>query len=198
MNTNRQTWLHGDTHFDHMNMCEYCGRPENFNELIIYHWKKMIAPDDLVYHIGDVYFGRRSKFFDCIKDLPGVKVLIKGNHDREKDQWYLNHGFVAVMELAVVKVRTKISNHEVLGWRVLLSHTPVRCKVEVQKHGGETVVMPLYNIHGHFHNNTLDKCEEYLTGILTKQHYLFSLEETNYKPILLDRAIEDRLVIQGR
>ena len=86
MSTNRRTWLHGDTHFDHDRMCEYCGRPENFNELIIQHWKKMIAPDDLVYHIGDVYFGRRSKFFDCIKDLPGAKVLIKGNHDREKDQ----------------------------------------------------------------------------------------------------------------
>jgi calcineurin-like phosphoesterase family protein len=183
----RKIWLIGDTHFDHSKMCEYCGRPENFNELIINNWTKMIAPTDLVYHLGDVYFGRKGNFQSCIEFLPGIKILIKGNHDREREQWYLNHGFAAVFNSVIVTVAVKVNNHTIVYQRTLLSHRPmpineVDCSV---------------NIHGHFHNNPLTQCEKGLVSLLTPDHYLFSLEDTNYKPVLLNNAIRDSLLIRG-
>lgn len=122
--TARKTWIISDTHFNHMKMCEYCGRPEDFSQRIVSHWRKMIAPEDLVYHLGDFYLGRRGGFVDYVNMLPGVKILIKGNHDREKSNWYLNRGFVAVMDFAAVVSRTNISENKecFLYTRVLLSH----------------------------------------------------------------------------
>jgi calcineurin-like phosphoesterase family protein len=183
----RKIWLIGDTHFDHSKMCEYCGRPENFNELIINNWNKLIAPTDLVYHLGDVYFGKKGNFQSCIESLPGVKILLKGNHDRERGQWYLNHGFAAVFDSVIVVIATKINNHTMRYQRILLSHKPMTIDVNYC----------LTNIHGHFHNNPLCKCEAELTSLVTWNHYLFSLEKTNYKPILLNNAIRDNLLVQG-
>ena len=49
------------------------------------HWRSMIAPDDLVLIPGDISWAMRLE--DAIPDLqwlhalPGVKVILKGNHD---------------------------------------------------------------------------------------------------------------------
>ncbi len=45
-----------DTHFDHANMIKYCGRPENFNEII---WKglEQIKNNDILIHLGDLCIG---------------------------------------------------------------------------------------------------------------------------------------------
>jgi len=180
----KRTWIIFDTHFCHMNLCKYCNRPSNFNQLIIEHWRKMIASDDLVFHGGDVYFGRKNEFFDCVRDLPGQKILIRGNHDKEKLNWYLNHGFTAVLDFAAVIVKMKESNHQFSYQRVILSHRPI----DIPKLGGYSKTI---NIFGHFHNNPLEKCEKKLVDKLTKNHYLFSLERTNYKPVLLCNAVAD-------
>ena len=110
--TSRKTWIIADTHFDHWKMCEYCGRPKDFMRKTVTHWQKMIAPEDLVYHLGDFYLGRRGRFVEYVNMLPGVKILIKGNHDREKSNWYLNHGFEAVMDSAVVVSRTNMRDRK--------------------------------------------------------------------------------------
>ena len=145
----------------------------------------MIAPKDLVYHLGDFYLGMRGGFVDYVDMLPGVKILIKGNHDREKSNWYLNRGFAAVMDFAAVVIRTnmKEKGEHFLYTRVLLSHRPM----EIPKLGGYKTV----NIHGHFHNHSPEQCEQELVKLLTPDHYLFSLESTKYKPVLLNRAVKD-------
>lgn len=188
----KKIWLIGDTHFDHMNMCKHCGRPENFNQLIVHHWRKMIAPDDLVYHLGDVYFGKRSRFFDCVKELPGQKILIKGNHDKEKTEWYLTHGFVVVFEFASIIAKMKVGKNHIIGMRVLLSHVPTNIP-KFDTYSNTTI-----NIHGHFHNNDITKCEKEMVSKLTKNHYLFSLEETKYKPVLLQNALYESWLFRGK
>jgi len=189
----RHTWIIVDTHFNDTRMCEYCDRPKDFNQRIIYHWRKMIAPEDLVYHLGDFYLGKRGGFTSYVNRLPGVKILIKGNHDREKPDWYLNHGFAAVMDFAAVISRTnmKKKGEYFLYTRVLLSHKPM----EIPKLEGYKTI----NIHGHFHNHSklqIEKAgESGLIKLLTPNNYLFSLESTKYKPVLLNRAVEDGWVI---
>lgn len=104
---------------------------------------------------------------------------------KEKPDWYLNHGFAAVMDFAAVITRTNMRENEehFLYTRVLLSHMPM----EIPKLGGYKTI----NIFGHFHNNSLEKCEKELVKLLTAEHYLFCLEDTEYKPVLLNRAVRD-------
>lgn len=66
-------WIISDTHFSHAKIIEYCNRPfrnvEQMNETIIARWKGAVKPEDVVYHLG-------------ISQLPGKKILIRGNHDK--------------------------------------------------------------------------------------------------------------------
>lgn len=188
----RKTWIISDTHFNHDKMCEYCNRPEDFSRRIVNHWQKMIAPNDLVYHLGDFYLGKRSGFVGYVGMLPGVKILIKGNHDREKSDWYLNRGFVAVMDFAAVMSGTNMrkNGEHFLYTRVLLSHKPMA----IPKFSKYKTI----NIHGHFHDHPPRECgkvEPDIMKLLTPDHYLFSLEGTKYKPVLLNRAVKDGWVI---
>jgi len=58
----RHTWIISDTHFYHDKIVGYCDRPENFTKKTMSHWRKMVAPDDLVYHLGDVFLVERVSF----------------------------------------------------------------------------------------------------------------------------------------
>lgn len=188
----RHTWIISDTHFNHMKMCDYCDRPKDFSRKIVCHWRAMVAPNDLIYHLRGFYLGSRSGFADYVDLLPGVKILIKGNHDREKDDWYLNRGFAAVMNFAAIiaRINVKKNKEHFLYIRVLLSHRPM---IIPQFKKYKTI-----NIHGHFHNSTHAACsiEPEVVARLTSDHYLFSLEDTNYKPVLLNRAVCDGWVQQ--
>lgn len=189
-NKRRHTWIISDTHFYHDKIMGYCDRPENFTQKTMSHWRKMIAPDDLVYHLGDVFFGKGSQFHGCMDSLPGIKILIKGNHDKKNPNWYLHRGFVAVQSYAAILVGTNLrKNGEALEYtRVLLSHKAM----EIPKLEGYKTI----NIFGHFHNSPLEECESERVGILTEDHYLFSLERTKYKPVPLDRAVKDGWVVR--
>ena len=183
------TWIISDTHFYHEAMVSYCGRPKDFGEKIRHHWKRMIAPEDLVYHLGDVYFGRKSQFMDCVSDLPGKKILIKGNHDRNKTEWYLQHGFIAVMQQAMIIANLKVARSRMCGFRCILTHKPVQIPVL------DTYVT--LNIHGHYHNNRTIGWDREVVDMLTKNHKLISMEYTGYKPVLLQNLLFDKGVRCG-
>lgn len=188
----RKIWVIADTHFYHAALVDYCGRPPDFSERIIYHWRKMVLPDDLVYHLGDVYFGPKSKFRECITSLPGQKILIKGNHDRLKTSWYMDNGFVAVMDQATAIINIKVRRGQMCGFRIIFSHRPV--PIPVVEHDKYIT----FNIHGHFHNNKTIKCERKLVDSLTDHHYLLAMEETGYKPILLQNMLLQESLLEGR
>lgn len=183
---NRKTYIIADTHFNHLNIRKYCSRPDNCDELTVRNWKKLVGKDDLIYVLGDVHFGKRSEISDWIENLPGIKILIKGNHDREREQFYLNHGFVAVLDFAVVTIAVKISNHQMRYDKILLSHEPIVIPSE------NRIVA---NIHGHLHNNVIEDWKKEEVQVVTSSHYLFCLEKIGYKPILLNRAIRDGYLI---
>ncbi|MFI0435496.1 MAG: metallophosphoesterase [Parachlamydiaceae bacterium] len=58
---------------------------KNYTEKIEYHWRSLIAHDDLVLIPGDISWGMRIEDarpdLAWIGGLPGTKVMIKGNHD---------------------------------------------------------------------------------------------------------------------
>ena len=79
-----------DTHFFHKNIIEYCNRPfadmVAMNEGLIERWNRRVSPEDTVYHLGDVSFGKFGPTQEIIKRLNGYKILVKGNHDRSHER----------------------------------------------------------------------------------------------------------------
>ena len=81
-------WFTSDIHFGHKNILKFCKRPfatvEEMDETLIRRWQETVEPGDAVYVVGDFSFYRAPKTNDILKQLPGQKFLIKGNHDHSK------------------------------------------------------------------------------------------------------------------
>jgi calcineurin-like phosphoesterase family protein len=129
-----------DTHFGHENILKF--RDSNTNELIrnfsdihdmneymVDRWNKTVNDDDIVYHLGDVYFG---KGHEVLPRLKGRKRLLLGNHDHGKDQNLQKHF-------------QKISM-----WRMFPEYNCLLTHVPVHESGLYKVQ---YNLHGHIHQN---------------------------------------------
>lgn len=77
-------WVGADTHFDHKAIMTYCNRPfktvTQMNHLLVMLWNESVNPNDYVIFLGDLALsGMARQWFDS---LNGIKVMIKGNHDR--------------------------------------------------------------------------------------------------------------------
>lgn len=159
-------WLTTDTHFNHANMIEYCGRPENYEQKI-FKGLSQIPSTDLLIHLGDIaWHGSERTHQKYIAPLKCKKWLVKGNHDKNSNQFYLANGWDFVAQQIVDRYFGKI---------VVLSHIP-------QKDWGYDI-----NIHGHFHNSEWRKYEPYLTAIKNDKQKLLALEYTNYQPVTLKK-----------
>lgn len=77
------TWFISDTHFDHLNVIKYCDRPykdvDEMNEMLVKNWNETVAPDDIVFIVGDFSLSERALRF--VARLNGTKILVSGNHD---------------------------------------------------------------------------------------------------------------------
>jgi calcineurin-like phosphoesterase family protein len=175
-----------DTHFFHKNIIKYTNRPfldvNKMNEYIINQWNNVVSENDIIYHLGDFAIGWDKTFPDkkeCYKhimdQLNGKKILIKGNHDRESDNFYKDIGFSEVYPYLIVD-------------GMLLTHYPLEIN-EYQKESLKQFIYKLQNlynkykltkvIHGHIHNNHCN----------LKNHINVSVEAINYKPLELEKGL---------
>jgi calcineurin-like phosphoesterase family protein len=77
-----------DTHFNHSNIINHCGRPFNnvdqMNDKLIQNWNSCINNDDEIYVLGDFMFkGNGTEANNLLKRLNGIKYFIKGNHNQD-------------------------------------------------------------------------------------------------------------------
>lgn len=160
-------WIIADTHFTHQMLIDEEIRPDCYNELIIENWKNMVQPDDIVIHLGDVIFGHnKERIKDILNNLPGIKYLVKGNHDYKPDGWWLDNGFDHV--------------YQRLTWNdVVFTHIPE--KIPAGKK---------YNIHGHLHTYEGHRFDE-VKHMLEKTNILVSLEYNDYKPEKLKDLLDE-------
>jgi calcineurin-like phosphoesterase family protein len=86
-----QVWFTSDTHYWHKNIIKYCERPfrdvHDMNAEMVRRWREVVAPEDLVFHLGDFSFGGLEKAMTVGLQLPGRKILVRGNHDTKRDRW---------------------------------------------------------------------------------------------------------------
>lgn len=143
-----------DTHFNHDKQLEF-GRPTNFTELIIKNWQKTVRECDTVFHLGDVIFSRPSELKDIMNRLPGRKILVRGNHDKEQIEWYMSRGFAFACDAFEYE-------------DTVFTHVPL---TQIPKYLNR-------NIHGHLHDDfhRIGECP------MSEHNVLFSLEQENYTP----------------
>lgn len=175
-----RTLLISDTHLNHQNIATYCDRPPNFTDMIIKRWNERVTWEDTVIHLGDVAIGHLSLVESQIRNLAGKKILIRGNHDRNKScSWWMDHGF----DFACDGLRFR---------NCWLTHEP-----DTSRASGCDL-----NIHGHLHNIWHGFRSSVRPGDIQELEWarlknqlknpwqrLFAIEYTNYYPIEFDEFV---------
>ena len=162
-------WFISDTHFSHANIIRYTGRPfqsvDEMNGRLTQNWNAHIAPQDIVFFLGDFGLGTTDFLSRLCASLYGNKICIRGNHDGTPAKMH-TIGFSLVLESAFIK----IGRHQ-----VELVHIP--------SHPAPTH----FQLHGHVHEKRPNK--------LVDRQLNLSVEAWDYKPVsektiiaLLDRA----------
>lgn len=154
------TFFVADTHFDDDNIRRYENRPyasvEAMNEAMVARWNAVVTAEDTVYVIGD--FGAAGREAEVLSSLNGTKILVKGNHDTNSNEYYRQAGFAEVYDLPVLYKNF---------W--ILSHEPVYVCEN----------MPYANLFGHVHANPIYKD-------FSSQHFCVCVERTDYAPVTLE------------
>ena len=174
-----KAYIISDTHWSHKSIISFCDRPIDFDQKIINQWQATVLPKDIIYHLGDVTWGSQGQLQQIMNGLPGTKILVRGNHDKNhSNNWFIQAGFAAVVE------KVQISG-------VILSHIPAILNKEEIDYG-------IINIHGHFHNNDPKKWEQKLKNRITSNHFLIILEDIEYRPISLQSARRGKFVYNSK
>jgi calcineurin-like phosphoesterase family protein len=134
----RDIFVISDTHFGHENILGFKLEDgsavrtfhdvHHMNETMVENWNKTVSDSDIVYHLGDVYFG---KGYEVLPRLKGRKRLVVGNHDNPKSEHLLNY-FQKIMLW-----------REFAEFNCLMTHVPVHESALYKRK---------YNLHGHVHN----------------------------------------------
>jgi calcineurin-like phosphoesterase family protein len=159
-----KVWLYTDSHFFHDAMVQFCGRPVDHTARQVANWKRLVSPEDLVFHLGDVALGvgdRMRELQDLLQGLPGKKVLILGNHDKQSPTWYMRNGFDAAVTSIVYK-------------RIFLTHRPA----------DRLPPGAWLNVHGHLHNSSHRKWDH----VVKPWHRLLQIED-RLEPVEFDKFV---------
>ena len=141
-----------DTHFFHKNILKLCPhkRKPGFENLILENLKSQLRSSDILYHMGDFSWVDSDYLLKKWRDLPGRKILIKGNHD-----WHFKNLELYFDE--IVEFSTVIY---IKGKKVLLCHFPSKDLRTYRYRELQERVTELYHgeacsllIHGHVHWN---------------------------------------------
>jgi len=169
-------YFSSDNHYFHANIIKYCSRPfrdvEEMNATMVGNWNSVVKDEDVVFHLGDVSAGLRDRVDDfktLIGSLKGKKILIRGNHDHQTDEWYVEAGFRSV--------------HESLSiGGVLMVHYPVQeaisRKVDDSKWGAVDHVL-----HGHIHRCDVQDFEN---------HYNVAVDRNDFSPVSVEKAVPEQ------
>lgn len=78
-----EVWYTSDIHLGHRKVSEIRGfeDTDDHDHQIVMQWLKQVKPEDTVYVLGDVAVSGYGYALSILKQLPGTKHLISGNHD---------------------------------------------------------------------------------------------------------------------
>lgn len=167
------TWVVSDNHFGHDNIVGFCHRPLDHDQVMIAEWRKEVPDDGTVVHLGDLSYRGNSYFKHIVaKELTGSrKLLIAGNHDKQRFSFYRDCGFKLARPFSL----------PYRGHTISFSHYPWN-----EADDGQMSSRDL-RLHGHIHNNGYSR-DAYVPFL--RQHVNLSLEQTKFKPVNLGILLE--------
>ena len=165
-----------DLHFGHKNVINFTNpdgtrcRPfdtvEDMEDAMVQMHNEIVKPTDKVYMLGDIAFNNRG--LEKVKQMNGIKILVKGNHDQLKLNKY-------------VDVFKDVRGCHIMNGLVF-THIPIHVD-QLGRFG--------CNVHGHLHMGRV------LQGDKIDPRFLcVSAEHTDLKPIEFEDMVE-RIVAQG-
>jgi calcineurin-like phosphoesterase family protein len=166
-----RTWVVSDTHFGHENIVGFCRRPHDHQEVIMEEWSQSVPDEATVLHLGDLSYRNNSFFKNMIAPhLTGRrKLLILGNHDRQRPNFYRDSGFKIIKPFEI--------HYD--GYTVSFSHYPLK-EAAGPKH---------IRVHGHIHNNGYGGKELPYVPFSAGQINM-SVEQTHYRPVNLKDLLD--------
>jgi calcineurin-like phosphoesterase family protein len=134
-----RTFVISDLHLGHRLLAELRGyeHTQDHDRAIEAAWRSTVHPDDVVYVLGDIAFGRIA--LERFRSFPGRKKIALGNHDRL--------ALDAYRECAVnVRAGYEVKTPDGAG-KVLLAHYPIH----------QSSLRPRYvlQLHGHIHDREI-------------------------------------------
>lgn len=148
----QRVWMTSDLHLGHANIIGYCDRPYSTVDSMHADLLRLlgkVGPTELLVIVGDVLMGDYDTSIELVRDIPGRKILVLGNHDLSRD------GKCRLLRERAIKGQGPLFEAVVpfLFWSgpegrsVLVSHYPV---VVPDSH-----LAPVLNYHGHLHREVL-------------------------------------------
>lgn len=140
------------------------------NEAILKNFTDTLTDEDELYILGDVMLNDNDAGVRYLKQIPGIKHIILGNHDT-----------TARMELYKQIPQTDVVGYSTMfkykKFQVLLSHYPTMT-------GNNDSYGVVYNLSGHTHSK--DKFQNWQYGV-----YNVALDAHDCKPVSLEQIRND-------
>lgn len=162
-----EIYITADTHLDRKNILKYEPSRQQFGdhlqmtEALIERWNDTVKQNDIIFHLGDVFFSKAQRAKEIASRLNGHKILIQGNHDHYSKKKYLELGFNL----------HQYYYHEGL----FLSHYPQDLSAMQTAINHQAITG---NVHGHVHSN--------IAGLDQSVYKCVSVELTDFKPVHID------------
>lgn len=196
------TYVTSDTHFGHDNIVGFCHRPEDHEQVMIAEWRKVAKPGITMLHLGDLTYRSNARFKAITaKELtgPGLAdraLLIKGNHDGQRYNYYKDCGFKLARPFGLpLALQTDGSLTIIPSEHLHIWPPSFTVSFSHYAWGEPDDVGPMpanhWRVHGHIHNNGYQRSS--FVPFL-KNHINLSVEQTGYKPVLL-RTLLDAAIL---
>jgi calcineurin-like phosphoesterase family protein len=168
-----------DLHFGHENIIKYNARPfrtiGEMDSRLIGNWNERINEDDIVYILGDLFFGNRAEPEEYLARLNGRKYLTPGNHEKS---WIKHIDLSNYFEDVILMMEIQHSKQNILT----LCHYPMMCWKDDRDGTG-------YMIHGHLHNRT---DAEYFPLIRSNPNILNAgIDVNDFRPVTFDELVKN-------
>jgi calcineurin-like phosphoesterase family protein len=143
-------YVTSDTHFADPRVLRIDRRPfssmPEHDAALIESWNQVVAPGDVVWHVGDFARGTQDEVEALLARLNGTKHLIIGNNDPPPTQ--AAAGWSSVQHYAELRIDEQL---------FVLCHYPFRTWNQMGKKS--------INLHGHSHGRLTPQLRQYDVGV---------------------------------
>lgn len=169
-------WFTSDTHFGHANVLAFCKRPwddvDAMNDALVERINERVAPDDVLYHLGDFSFRATVEKAREIRHRIRCRTIhwIPGNHDKDWSQPAVTGTFAVEPPICTLKLDG--------GRKIVMCHYPLMDWPGLA-HGA-------IHLHGHIHAariyNEWNRSQRLL-------RYDVGVDANGYAPVSLDEIL---------